>query len=550
MTQKSILLIDLPKQSHWKARDKKRPNVLHPGLLLIRNIFEENSINVDFINVQGLYKRGVIDDNKNIYRQLLDIIDKKNPEIIGFSGYGNNYINIIVLSKKIKNNFPEKKIVLGGIQPTLTDKKTLEEFKQIDYIIRGESEKAIPKFVEYLNGKEKIENVPNLSYRKNSEIKRNHIHVPSINEVPPIKYRKKDFEYNCINQDDYSFLLESGRGCPYNCSYCSSTTYWNKYRYKGLESIIEEIKKLKEKFNVNHIEFTSDQFAVDKKRIKKFCELIQPIDITWFTQIRVDSLDKELINKMDNSGCKQTFFGVESANNETLEKMNKDIKIEEADELIHYLENNTNMNSDVGLLIGFPFETIKSIEDTLRKTFEYIEIGSTVWLNILVPLKGSQLYKKHKEDLFFEEYFYGKLKDALVINREEEVNLIKEYKEFFSYYYKFRYENFNYYYLRGLYNVISNMINNYPMTSLKWYKKIEKPLTEKIPEIMGWRDNFNISKKSFKRTMKSKVIKKELEKYFKNHHDDEINEYMIKDKYGFKDSFSSKIGGLEKYDSL
>ncbi|QIB26837.1 B12-binding domain-containing radical SAM protein [Caloranaerobacter azorensis] len=246
----------------------------------------------------------------------------KNSRIICFYTMCNSYHNIILLAKYLKKKREDLIILLGGPQASLTAKLTLETFPWIDIIGIGEGETIIEPLIKALSKQSSISHIQGIAYRENGKVICNPKPnlIKDLDELPFI-------DYDLVNIEDYDeyVALDVGRGCPYECIYCSTKTFWNRrYRLKSINRIIDEIKHLKNKYNRNKFNFVHDSFVSSKLKILKFCEKIldEGLMIKWTCSARIDNLDEEVIIAMKKAGCTEIFLGIETGST----KLQKDIK--------------------------------------------------------------------------------------------------------------------------------------------------------------------------------------------------------------------------------
>ena len=152
--------------------------------------------------------------------ELVNEIIRFSPDLICFSILTPTYpitLEIINILKKKNISTP---ILAGGIHPTLFPIDCLNE--GIDYVIKGEGEIPIEKFIYYMEGKEEIFNIPNLSYKD-----KNGVIVNKPNEKLDIDINKLPF----INRDLFNIKkykmhsISGSRGCPFNCKFCCNYSH-------------------------------------------------------------------------------------------------------------------------------------------------------------------------------------------------------------------------------------------------------------------------------------------------------------------------------------
>ncbi len=142
-------------------------------------------------------------------------------------------------------------------------------------------------------------------------------------------------DYSLVKNTNYTFplfsgkffLIETTRGCPYKCKFCNKLMY-PKYIKKSIYQVKKELLSL-HKLGIKNIMFIDLDFLIDKKFALKICNLLLSFNpkFRYFIQTRCDHLDKDILRKLNDSGCKLIQLGVESFSKDILSKMNKNQNI-------------------------------------------------------------------------------------------------------------------------------------------------------------------------------------------------------------------------------
>lgn len=140
----------------------------------------------------------------------------------------------------------------------------------------------------------------------------------------------------------------------------------------------------------------NDLFTINKKRVIDFCKEMtkRKINLKWKCMGRIDQIDEEMIDKMQKSGCIQISFGIESLNQKSLDRINKEINI-------HKIKKAIKACHDVGILVtlyfilGFPWETKKDFKGFLNSLKELDECNLV--FGMLVPYPGTEFYENQEK---------------------------------------------------------------------------------------------------------------------------------------------------------
>ena len=307
----------------------------------------------------------------------------KKIDVVGIYANTICYRDTLRMFNKIQELRNQKKwngkIIVGGPHTSVA-LESIPVF--VDYVVQGEGEKAI---IDIIEGKE------------NKRIVRKE-RIEDLNTLPfqPWDiFSKLPYDYTCQWLDVTPvFTMNTSRGCPFNCTFCSVGSIWGKkYTYFSAERIIDEISHLQKNFGAKAIYFREDNFTMNKQRTINFCETLykKNMDISWACETRVDSLnDEEMVKLMSGSGCKAVYLGVESGSQKILDTLNKDITVEQIEIAVNLCKK-YGIRTYCSLIVGTPDETYEDYLLTFKlmnklKPYSYS-------FNIFVGIPNSSLYK-------------------------------------------------------------------------------------------------------------------------------------------------------------
>ncbi|MFH1874440.1 MAG: radical SAM protein [Pseudomonadota bacterium] len=315
----------------------------------------------------------------------IDFEELFNADVVGISTITSTAPRAFEIANQVrKAGIP---VFMGGPHVTFLPEEAL---KYADYVVRGEAEDTIVDLIKALETGTGIEKIPGLSYQMGHHIRHN--------EIPPFcadldKYPIPDFSlihgYNDADNQYEITPIQTSRGCPFDCNFCSVTEMFGKrYRYRSNDHVIQEIKEKKPEW----IFFYDDNFTANKKRAKDFLQRMinENLVVPWSAQVRTDIVkDLELMELLKKSKCRQLYIGFESINPKALEEFKKSQSVDEIKEAIKIIHR-------YGIKIHgmFIFGAEHDDLDTFRKTVKFakkMQIESVQFM-ILVPLPGTQLY--------------------------------------------------------------------------------------------------------------------------------------------------------------
>lgn len=270
-----------------------------------------------------------------------------------------------------------KPVFMGGVHATFLPDEAL---KHCDAVVLGEAEYTLPQLIEdFQNGKLK---------------KRYQAENPHTMEALPSP------RYDLIPYDKYRYRLipvQTSRGCPFNCRYCTVTSlYGQKYRFRPVEEVIEELKAALKTVGSRLVLFVDDNIAAKKDYSYELFEALLPLKIIWVCQCALTMADdKELVKLAARSGMRSAFVGVETLNSESLKKVNKNInRVEEYSEKLNIFRN-AGVSVSANMIFGFEEDGHR----TFKETYEFIA-KNAIYLNpyILTPYPGTRLFEDMEKE--------------------------------------------------------------------------------------------------------------------------------------------------------
>ncbi|MDP4009667.1 MAG: radical SAM protein [Candidatus Shapirobacteria bacterium] len=326
-------------------------------------------------------------ENINL-NEIISIIKKKEPFIIGISSMTPQLQGAIELAQNIKNVFPKSIIFLGGPHISADPDFINKHSKLFDYAITGESEITFLDSIISLSKNKKIPKIQNSQ-------------IPIDLDKLPIP-DKKLIKRSLYNQPE-SMLFS--RGCPFNCYYCSRPSISKAVRYRSVSNLIKEIKYCYSFCN-GKINFQDDTFTLNQKKVTNFCKKIikEKIKIYWECNTRIDLVNQKLLKIMSQAGCQQINFGIESGNERVRQEIiHKGLFTNQTIYQVFEWCQKYKIKIACYFMIGHPSETKKEIDDTKRMILK--SPINVLGLSIPIPFPGSPLYNiAKKEKVISQKY--------------------------------------------------------------------------------------------------------------------------------------------------
>lgn len=400
---------------------------IHRGLLCIASKLIEAGLKPKYLQ---------IDYEKDRYpeKSLKDILESysHNVDIVGITSYTQNFYEAVKIAKVLKSINPQIKVIFGGYHASALDVETLT-IPYIDIVVRGEGENTFKNLcINLLEGRS-IETIKGISYKsKDGKIIRNppadflegkEIPIPAYSLVENIK--------------DKTIVLETTRGCPMRCIFCAEGHFWKrKIRYREIKDVVKEIKLIKS-MGYTGIHISDSYFPINKKYANNLLSELknEKIGMYFNCNVRVDTLDNEILKKLSSANFYGFFVGLESCSDKVLGIMRKGITFDKYYNSLKKVREYIPI-IDVSLIIGHPGEDKETIKETLKKTMRLLEEGlvDSVWPHIFVPYPGTEpFYHPHKYNMTIltkEWDRYNRRFPVCRLSELSELDIYKAYEEF------------------------------------------------------------------------------------------------------------------------
>ena len=332
------------------------------------------------------------------YNWTVSKINWDRFDIIGFTLNYGQFLSTLAVAKKIKELFPEKKIIFGG-STTINElgKRVLKTFYFVDYIISGDGEESLFLLASNTSN----EQIPGLIYRKDKEVFWNkNNNLIDLNNLPFLNF--ESYYSNLSNVSDdikqyYSLYgrlpIELSRGCWWNnCTFCNIHAYHKKYREKNYERFIEELTFLSDTFNM--LEFQVIGCTLPQKNYKQLCEKITELnrDYIFYIESRAGQLKLEEYTLLKNAGFTNIQTGIEAFSSNYLKKINKGVRLIDNIAALKFCKEN-NIKNSYNLIIDYPNEENKDFKETEQNIRLFKQYLDPPQISKFVVGYGSKIYE-------------------------------------------------------------------------------------------------------------------------------------------------------------
>jgi radical SAM superfamily enzyme YgiQ (UPF0313 family) len=313
----------------------------------------------------------------NVYEDFLKEVEDYNPDLLGLSATEDMFELGIELLKQTRH----LKIltIAGGVFPTFAPKLVLS-FPEIDIVCKGEGENALVELCNRIDTNKNFDDIKSLWIKKkDGGIKINPTDMIDMDKNPLIDmslFEDARFFRPMGGKTYRMFPVETHRGCPYKCAFCNSPSQMKMYkeevgtsylRRKSFENMRAELLFYKNEMQAEYLYFWADTFFSWKKNeFEEFAEMYRDINLPFWCQTRVETVNKKRLELLKDIGCARMSFGLEHGNRDFRAKyLDRRMSNEVIVQGLHLVKE-VGIPFSVNNIIGFPHETYELAFDTIR----------------------------------------------------------------------------------------------------------------------------------------------------------------------------------------
>jgi radical SAM superfamily enzyme YgiQ (UPF0313 family) len=331
---------------------------------------------------------------KIIDRDVKAVIEAYLPDAVGVSAVSQNFGRAIEVGHYCRSlNIP---VFVGGVHITLLPESLPKSF---DFGVYGEGEETIVEIIDYLlkggiSGAVEMEKIKGLILHTHAGIKLTEMR-PMIQTLDSLPFPDRSLLDIPIGQATYLF---TSRGCPYKCTFCASTRFWNKVRWFPAEYVVSEIEDVINRYKPWAISFYDDLFIANTTRLERIIELLCAKGINKKVKFsfacRANLVNEKLIQILKPLDIQMVCMGLESGCQKTLNYLKgSGITVEQNKKAVDILVN-AKINVQGTFIIGSPEET----EEEILQTLNFIKNSNLTNFEVylLSPFPGTPIWEAAK----------------------------------------------------------------------------------------------------------------------------------------------------------
>ncbi|MEK6988160.1 MAG: radical SAM protein [Candidatus Thermoplasmatota archaeon] len=290
-------------------------------------------------------------------------------------------------------------VVAGGPDPSSAPHVYLQG-GHVDAVARGEGEVTGIELARHFAGlgSGDLHEIQGLSIMEHDSL----VHTPDrpyVQDLDSVPYPARDLvDWPAYAETTRRFhgasqtTVMTARGCPFRCTWCCKPIFGEKYRHRSAKNVVGEMLELKERYKPDMIRFADDIFTINRKKFLELADAIEAADaqIPFECLSRVDLVDREILERLRDIGCRKVLYGVESGSQRVLDSMKKGTTVEEVHE-ISRLTRKLGIEQYWFLIYGYPPEDVHDLRLTVDmvRRLQPDDYGITV----AYPLPKTEFYE-------------------------------------------------------------------------------------------------------------------------------------------------------------
>ena len=388
------------------------------GLAYIAATLETHGIHVAIVDAVGEDPRRVTPDTDPHFVRVglsdEELLARIPPEttILGVSCmFSEEWPLTRHIIKLLRRAHPDAVIVGGGEHITAAAEFSMRDSAAVDVCVHGEGEETFAHLVETIRDGGSLDAVPGISFLDHGTYRRTERRVrmreidriprPAWHKLPLRNYLDNGFGYGIGRVRSYPML--ASRGCPFDCTFCSSPEMWTTRWYaRNPEDVIDEMQWAIDTYQVENFDFYDLTAIVRKDWIQEFCRRLieRRLGTTWQLPVgtRSEALVDDVLPLLRESGCSYMAYAPESGSPAVLARIRKKVKLDRMTASMRQAVA-AGLTVKCNFVMGFPGETPGELWETVRFCNELAGIGiHDVNVGPFCPYPGSALFEQLQQE--------------------------------------------------------------------------------------------------------------------------------------------------------
>jgi radical SAM superfamily enzyme YgiQ (UPF0313 family) len=350
------------------------------------------------------------------------MVRRVSPDFIGFKTFSLDVAAINLLAEQFTPLCPAATMAVGGPFPTGIGAELFAHVSpRVRFGMAGEGERALPQLLEHLQGQRPAEQVAGLIWRDGPTTRRNAQDFPpdldalgwaDFSQMPPRTY-PVDYEGNVY------VPVQTSRGCPFTCAYCSAGLMNGRLiRRRSAAVVGEEVARLRRDFGIRNFCLIDDNFTLIKEHALAICDRLIELDlgVKWRcpSGLRLDTLDEQILHRMEQSGCYEVYVGIESGSERVAADMKRCTSLAVLIEKVRLIRRVTRFSMLGFFILGYPTEELADARQTIR-------LAATLPLDMasffyFTPHPGTEIHQRLVAEFGlrtdWRDHFYDRMSDV------------------------------------------------------------------------------------------------------------------------------------------
>ncbi|MBN2055330.1 B12-binding domain-containing radical SAM protein [bacterium] len=348
-------------------------------------------------------------------QQTIARLKEFRPDLVGFMMTTYMFRETLSWIEAVKREI-RVPVVVGGYNLRIYPKESVTP-EAIDFGVVNSALYTVPRLLEELSDGRRFDTVPGLVFKRGGEIiQTESAPLEDFNKYPfPARHLLPNELYAEFPTERRNFtVMVTSKGCPMSCTFCEAGR--TPYQPRRPELVVDEIEECYRRFDIREIDIFDYEFLISKKRALAICKGIRDrnLDVIWACRARIDSLDDELLKAMSEAGCRRIYYGIESGDQDVLDRLNKGIKVDQIRATIQATRD-AGIKTLGFLLAGVPRETPASFRKMVRFArsldLDYVQFSK------LTAKPGTPYWSKMVDDRgydYWREYILGNVEEQIL----------------------------------------------------------------------------------------------------------------------------------------